>query len=54
MKLAKVALPTGSTLGDIMRALSERWKASGPDVDQVEHEEYWREMAISRLGLLSI
>jgi hypothetical protein len=54
MKLAKTVLPAGASLGDVMRLLSERWKATGPEVDHSEHERYWQDKALEKIGVLTI
>ncbi|KAJ9116463.1 hypothetical protein QFC22_004905 [Naganishia vaughanmartiniae] len=64
MKLAKAAMPK-ATHGDVMRALSERWKATGgakspaeivlagedPLAVQRQHAEHWQGLALGMQGL---
>lgn len=64
MKLAKAAMPK-ATHGEVMRALSERWKASGgakspaeiiesgedPLAVQRQHAEHWQGLALEMQGL---
>lgn len=64
MKLAKAAMPK-ATHGDVMRALSERWKAIGgaktaaeiveagedPIAAQKADAEYWQVMSLQMQGL---
>lgn len=66
MKLAKAAMPK-ATHGEVMRALSERWKATGgaktpadiiqngedPLAVQRGHAEHWQVMSL-QMGALSI
>ncbi len=54
MKLAKAALPAKTPHGDLMRCISERWKAAGAVATQAEHEAHWREMALEGLGGLKL
>ena len=64
MKLAKAAMPK-ATHGEVMRALSERWKATGgaktpaeivqagedPIAVQRAHAQYWQVMSLQMQGL---